>query len=393
MQKCQSVPAEAFASPRAPWLTEASQDPAPNSPSRSALYSSRMWNSQSIRDVMGSSPVESPPERHQATRSISPNSSLCTTPRSARITCHSARMQGSESMRDLLSPHSAGASSNMFSPGSPAVIMERCRSQSPNSARDHFWELHDPEEQRAPRLRGASSKANAQHNKASAGIPWRRLPHGSGADTPLSDCSMEPVAMQAAGGHNSMATAERQQQRGPIPFRKKGQFSPRWSSSQGVQELLATVDEHARLPIEKEAAGNDSASASPAAATDPGQNVKDEWLSVVRRRLQYKLGVNEKAEKAPPESARSGELHWTHRSLRKKVGQDFETKESCPYFREDVTPESKAVQAPPSGVTAWDTVGGVGFTKEPGAGRGPANLQRGGSSRARRRALRGGEGR
>lgn len=129
-------------------------------------------------------------------------------------------------------------------------------------------------------------------------------------------------------------------------LKKVGQFSPKLGGSQGMRDLIGCDPTFFRTPSQadsdKEASGD-----TPVSAKRRGADAKQQsgCQSPARRSLNAAFEEQGASGTTNSTSDTSG-LHHKERVHKKGVAHDFNTKETCPYLREDVIPEDAAVCSP-----------------------------------------------
>jgi len=219
-------------------------------------------------------------------------------------------------------------------PASLASEISGRRGHSPRAARDHLWRelFHDEaDEQQVPRLKGAG-QAIGRRGRASTGMPWRQIPSydRAGAMGKTGDPHAHPACMRKSAGWQQKAQA---------------QFSDQLGSSIGMRDVLDTVQEGQRSRDNCENSPPDKNAPPLPQKADP----REAWLDVVKRRCAARAGTfgaggggaqQRQQKQPPPGGAAAGRGTGG-------VGRDLDvasTKDSCPFFRDDSIPESRAVQ-------------------------------------------------
>lgn len=170
------------------------------------------------------------------------------------------------------------------------------------------------------------------------GIPWRHIPVYDAAGT-----------IQRTG--DSYGVPEVLQKDEMVTYRRKGQFSPVHSSSEGTRELLETVRESRTNSGEIIADPPGFPRASPPSA-------REAWMELVRRRSSGRTSLNGHSSPSIGHQSTNGDdrsslasgfatdRHWAFKKQKGGAVEVAATKEHCPYHREDSIPESRAVQTP-----------------------------------------------
>eukprot|EP00929_Paragymnodinium_shiwhaense_P102340 TRINITY_DN65559_c0_g1_i1.p1 TRINITY_DN65559_c0_g1~~TRINITY_DN65559_c0_g1_i1.p1 ORF type:complete len:583 (+),score=101.63 TRINITY_DN65559_c0_g1_i1:211-1959(+) len=373
-------------------------------PKRKALLSARMTNGDSMREALTAAPPRA--ARGPRMRSLPPRtcggwddetSSLASwrtgdsnRPQSSRSSLlnpehhrdlfrsGSARSVNSESGLRSLSPRSETSWDPRARRPASAFSADRSdcsfrSSQAPSCAQDHLWrELfhQEADERKAARVRGRG-QAIASRGKSSAGIPWRQIPVYDRIG--LMSETGDPYYQE----HTRNAVA--------MTSKRKGVFSPKFQQLSGVRDLLAPVSESAMLRIAEDPVSpsvssqmngrgggcSTSSQASQAEARSEPVSAREAWLEVVKRRYQAAhpnragSSVNgqsvasanggaqtpsEYAADSIAESARSS-VHYSYRPQKRSppvAGYNPEagnTKDACPYNRDDSTPDRRSCQA------------------------------------------------
>jgi len=196
---------------------------------------------------------------------------------------------------------------------------------------------------RATKLRG-SGVLFGQRGSSSAGIPWRQLPIYS-----------QKGAMQVTGDVVS-GTPEAKRREIAMTHRGRSQFSQELGSGQGLREVLETVEENSgKLCQHASPAAGQSPQAvggsSPVSFAAGLATPRQAWLELVKRRTVVKCeldrGSGELASSAPePDLPQdTPRLHWSYRQQKAGMLSDFNTKDSCPFAREDSNSESRSMAA------------------------------------------------
>jgi len=179
-----------------------------------------------------------------------------------------------------------------------------------------------------PRLRG-EGQAIGQSGRGSPGIPWRQIPTYSPSGT-----------MRET--RDALGTSEARQREVVMHSKLPAQYSPKLGGSRSMRDVLEPVMEHAKSAPHPVAAAIQDFASSPVGKQSPRQA----WIETVKRRQDLKYEkYRDSSSTLSVTSGKDGDsgMHWSYRPQKKGVSTVHNTKDSCPFSRNDSLQESRSV--------------------------------------------------